>query len=1103
MAQGSGTNKVVTRAELLRLHEKTFRAALAGKSLLAEFEVKPAVTEQALNVLGYKYIRCATDWERSRVLSSHPAVHAVSTSRAATEHYSNGTFWPQLCKIAGVPNTAETQQEWGKAFIENLARLGLPSFVEVDAGARFVGRILMHSGVPTYCLPDYFRLVHSRRQAAPGLQPDEFVAWAAERAEQDRLPSTDKPVQRFLRFGSNFAVDMSDRAFELLDTVLAGADGLDVPLPARFARVAVAMRDRGELQGRSHRAESRTDLLDHQPHLVLDPYGRGPLLRLPPVHDTEEGTVTWLVTLDREQHRVRSTSLWPARNEPAPAVDLPITRPCRLATAALDGHSRFMLPVSVVSDEDPLIVFAEDGKWLGTELTLPAAPVWLLFPGDGNAVVYEGHVPTTTHGTLPPGWTGWTLVLADLSKASAVRLSDGRRRPIRTFVTARIIMDDPLEGVRTIGGGPIFTTLPKVSIPTSLTDATWSLSVTDEHGVVVVRHDIASDADNDELWAGLERPVAGDFTLKIRGPWGRSASRRVTVVEGLNVTSKPTWRVMTRNGLTPCVVDIAGPGLGLSSTRLDLDSKATEKPLFVQDVDSHLTLRVQPPHMSVTHVSETGASAPSISALSLYVEDVLADPGVLVVGIGKEAAPTLRLLSGGTVLQRIDPGKRAPGGVYRFDLSRLTDTLRTTPNCRLALDDQGQAVLAHLRPRRLFSGVEIIGQDLRFLDCVDIPDLNATLYLAHAPWRGAVVVPIESGRAPLPSALIDAGPLLVSARIDDPWVPEPVLPWPEVGTSTYVHAEGYFTSEDEDETSLSAFLAGASPVPPGAGDPGRIWDTLARLRTFPMDSGVRSRESQLSAALRDRPAQALASLAQTSLSQPESVRLLVRSGMATVAARSDSRHAVVGAVDDSWTLGNALPRILFDWSTEDAAEARDVLGLECAEVAAGADPCASAGRFDQAADFYAGMTAEQRRAFQVSVAFVPRGLLHPDSRALAAQGLVENRGHSNLRHFRRNGPLFLVGAEGILQREGCRAGLNAVRERKHPNATKSWHVLPAWSMSMAFMARLAARGSEPAASHIRDNLEMWSDLAGVAPDLVMIDLVIAELTLCATEKDEA
>ena len=125
-----------------------------------------------------------------KLLKRWPSVHVLATAGVAADHYASGTFWPKLVALLGVRGDQAFHREWGGAFLENLEHLGLPTFRDdgSDAGTKFVGRILMHSGMPTYCLADFYRLVTERRRRTPGLSPEEFVAWAGTRASVGQLP---------------------------------------------------------------------------------------------------------------------------------------------------------------------------------------------------------------------------------------------------------------------------------------------------------------------------------------------------------------------------------------------------------------------------------------------------------------------------------------------------------------------------------------------------------------------------------------------------------------------------------------------------------------------------------------------------------------------------------------------------------------------------------------------------------------------------------------------------------------------------------------------------------------------------------------------------
>ena len=307
MIEGSAETQerpVVTAAELLRVRQAAWERRLGPVSLVAEDLAKAEHAGQVLQILGRKY-REAQPLHRNWLLRRWPAVQVMSTVSVAAQYYSHGTFWSKLTGILGIDSGQSFQQEWGTAFLDNLRALGLPDFHDIeDPGARFVGPILMHSGVPTYCLGDYFRLIDERRTKDPALTPDDFVAWAASKAAEGKLFNVDKPVERFLRYGGDFAIDVSDRVFELLDVVAAGGTGEEVPLPERFRVAAVALRQAGEITaGRGTRRWDGGEA-ERRPVLVLDPYGRGPLLRLPSVD--EVGQALWTVTIGTQSELVRS-----------------------------------------------------------------------------------------------------------------------------------------------------------------------------------------------------------------------------------------------------------------------------------------------------------------------------------------------------------------------------------------------------------------------------------------------------------------------------------------------------------------------------------------------------------------------------------------------------------------------------------------------------------------------------------------------------------------------------------------------------------------------------------------------------------------------------
>lgn len=1092
----AGEQRSVTRSELLRIREDEWRRRLVPGSLVAEYTRASAQdTEQALGALGHVLSRTVSR-DRYLLLRRYPAVQVLATSRVATEHYDHGTFWPALCRLAGVPNDGPTQKEWGTAFIDNLRTLDLPTFEDAsDSGARFVGRILMHSGVPTYCLGDYYRVVSERRRAVPGLDPGQFVEWAVERVSHDRLRDVDKPVQRFLRYGGEFALDVTDRVFELLDIVSTGGSGDEVPLPARFAEAAKWLRDHEGIDAASHVGRGRQAAA--QPHLHLDPYGRGPVLRLPSVGDTADGTVTWVVTMDGREERVTSTALWPGFHEPAPQVDVPIARPVRAAVAALPGHEDLSYMVPVVDDTDPLLAFEEDGRALRTTVPLPGATVWLLFPGSTDVIRAEGDVSIIASGVLPPGWSGWSLVLVDLASVSSLQIDAGARHVVRSGAEARIVMPEPVQAVRSLDGEPIFAAFPRVALPAGV-DVEWSASVQDDEGAVLVRRTVRTADDSANLWSELPRPFSGRLTVKVRGPWGRGASRRFTIIENLGVEATPAWRRMTGRGLIPASVTVRTPAeFTAGPEQMHLTSRTVTQPLIVDCGSESMRLTVEVPHMSVSHVCDDHVSAPSVTSLRLFTEDLLDDPGSIVLDVGAEAEPLLHVLTPEGSLQLVGPKGGVRGQAYRFDLREITDTLAASRSLRLSLDREGALVIATVRPRQLFSAVRMDGPQLVFDDCANIEGLTALCYSTLAPWRTAVSVPVRDGQAELPSSLIDVGPLLVSVRIDDPWVPEPIPAWPGSRSSMFVGGPGLPRDGDATEVALTNALAGVEELPASFVADSRAWDSLDRLWALGLGDGAGEVRRQLRKALQATPQSSLVALIASSASVDRMPFLVLRSGLAWEAS------ADLGSGDGTsvWSRRSAVPLALlgaWDAKDEDAFDSIvAVCGDDVRDVAMGTDPHAAAGRFDATIDLLAKMPQDVRESIVASAAFVPRGLLHQDSRALAAYQLFNRRDDNDLRWLRSRVKTLLHDLEVVLRSCGFEAGFQAVQARRHPTMDHGWRILPSWSIGMALTARLAAHGGLPADSLSMESVRAWEDLAEVVPDLVSIDLILAEFLVRA------
>lgn len=1093
--------RVSEHLDYVRARDAEWRRAFRSVSLATEYTADFSETEQTLKVLGQLFRITRSEQERGRWLRKWPAAHVMATTMVATAHYEQRTFWPKLCSLAGIDQDQGFQGEWGRAYLDNLRTLGLPAFEDSDdVGSRYVGRILMHCGMPTSTLPDFFRLVAERRRVVPGLTAEKFVTWATVAA----LTTVDRPVVRFLKYGEEFAVDVVDRTFDLLDVISRGEPVEQVALPERFHRVAEDLHRSGLL---SHAASRGTGAVDGdvavQPAVTLDPYGRGVVLRLPAVSEAPDGRAVWVVTIDSQLERVETRAMWPGSTQPAPATEVPIASPARQATAALEGYENLVTTVRIVDDDLPLLAFDQDGRRLAPGLPWRESNAWLLFPGEITALDATGDLTVLHQASVPPGWSGWTLVLADLGNVSSLSLaSSAAAQPVRRIASARIDAGQPVQGVRTPAGEPVWSEPAQIVLPEEGgPDARWEVRIATADGRIVASETYAGAGDASAVWDELPRPLLGTFTVQVRGPWGRGSRRTVSVAEGLDVQSTPTWRRMTGEGLVPAQVKVAtSTDLDVHPPQVALRSNQTQASVEVRARGRGWSLILEPAHMSLLHQSTDGVQGPTIRGLSLFTEDLLDAPGTLTLDVGAAAAPTLHVVAEGRVLQTVEPGAAKQGGACRYDLSRIVDTLRSHPQSQLTLDPEMQLVVAALRPRRLVAGLELQDDQLVFHQAVDVPGLTALIYTMRAPWRPAEAVPILEGRAAVPVALQNSGPLAVSVRIEDPWAPEPVPSWPAPGEARVVHAAGHLTTENPEETRLSAFLAGEVEL---SGDAGlsEIWTTLGLLHALRLDDRAAGTRAVLVSALQCDAGASLAALPQSSVDTAKLAWVLIKSGLHALAPGADVR--VAPSLD--WSRRGVLPSTLLISTVppQQLSDIADVVNTVAGDtffaLLEGDDPHARVGRFDVVSDMIDRMDHAQRQQLKTAVAFVPAGLLSGDARAMAAQDLLENRKHELLGFLSRNAHSVLGEGARLLMSIDSGPGTRAVDARRHPTDEYGWRSLPAMSMALAFVARHAARGSKPAAHWMLRQDRVFSDLAMVAPDLVTTDLIIAELTLSSAD----
>lgn len=1081
-------------AELLSFREESWSRKLRGYALVTELEVEEAHWQQVCRVLGATY----SDWARSqraeRIFDLWPACTLVALTGIASRGYERGELWPQLWEELEYAGELSDQKVWGRGFRRALAKLGLPTFE--NAPLANVGPILMHAGIPDYCLADFFRLLDERRCRDVDMNTESFFTWATGRSS--RLSGLDKPASRFLTYGSEYAFDFVERSFDLLERLRTKSQNLEViGLPPRVVRRAQSLAAAGAFRARiassaSSRGPGRgTD----RPHLVLEPFGRGCVVCLPPVKDAPAGFVSWTVTADGKPHIVESQAEWVGVAEAAPQTSFALLRPAR--TVAISAHD--LVPhteLRIIDPSSPMLVFGEDGLRRPDGMPLPPDVVWVAHPAE-NELVADGDLRVLTEGQLPLGWNGWHLRQVDLEGVRSFALEGipETRHSVRGYTRPRISTAPPLAGITTPYGTPVAGSPPEIWLPgIPGVETTWAVEIRrcDGGAQTFGSYTVDQPTTVTDLWERLPRPLLGAFEITVRGALGRGVTRTVFIAESLDVRYSPPMRRFMPAGLQaghaalmPAVGAHANPrvvdfGVGDRSRVIEYRAGEETEPLVVT-----------PPHLEVMHERADQSASWFAGPLRMPSERFVDDPGVLLVRIpGATATPKLRVVTHHELLQEVLPSGRVQAGSARFELARVADTVSEHHRVELALDlGDTTCVLANIRPRRLANGADWSGDALRLRNAVAVEGLAAAIYPQWAPWRRPVVKLVESdGAVAVPEELRNAGPLALELAIDDPWAPVSWPRWPGED-ALWVARTGHLVSEDAGETALSRFAADLGDFPTEVTDLRMLWELMLQAPHIFKRPHAATVIDRCSAALKSRPDDALTAISELGLGPDVVVPALIESGLVAMAFRGTAEGAA-----RLWATSPVLGALMGDIREEAVREAAEG---QCGSVIeklleAGTDPNAAVGRFGREAMAMAAMQPQQIDGLWRAAQVVPQSMLDPDTRAMAARRLFDRRADQRILRINGTGSVIVGTAMSVLV--GKRR-LSAQLEARRGVNGADWLSLPAASSALAIVARLAARGNTNCQLMAQRFRPQWVLLASAAPDLVTIDLVLAELLI--------
>lgn len=474
----------------------------------------------------------------------YPASLCVFLVAEGRYRYRQGEFWSSLS--VGTPSDPNSRAKLGAAFLASLGRLQLETFEHVqvvEQGHRYLLPILLHGGIPSYCVVDLWRLIVSevRRGVEDGTQL--LANW------RDRpyfIEKLDKPVRRFLKYAGGFAEDLIGRMVEFILACQSldesGWDGLDilaskVGIPSYLLQCDLKSLING-LASPIGTARLRPLL----PSVILDPYaGEGPSLRLPPLVGDLATGMNWLIqgrNVYRKVSASRDDRMITLEPDSPWQVTLESDDGCISNPSLFQGHPKI-----------PVYFFdAGTGELLGHQDILRAERILVLSPKGLHFQTSESGLLVAETEELPllSGlWSPWRLHLFNLTGLGELRLvwSDASEKPhdekiqVLTSSTRPRLEGKPVKGVVSSAGLQIFDAMPKLSLPLGYTDLSrWRLQLRTQDSTREVSLDeLPNDGSKVDL-SGLLR--TGDLLLGelvVRGPLGSDLQEQFCVVPGLLV----------------------------------------------------------------------------------------------------------------------------------------------------------------------------------------------------------------------------------------------------------------------------------------------------------------------------------------------------------------------------------------------------------------------------------------------------------------------------------------------------------------------------------------------------------------------------------------
>ena len=479
-------------------------------------------------------------------------------------NYDREGLWPAINKILGVSN----QNDLGLMFERLLKHYGFPLFETLkERSLRYITPLLLHGGIPLYCLSDFFEYI-----VLPSLQRPEYIGLKGVNLIDEMLESSsvqnhvDKPVQYFLKFGGETAADVLSRSRRMAKVWLESKEIFDagkIGLPVHIVNSFYDWIKENENKVTKSRSATRNRI--QKPEICLDPWGMGIFIRLPSqnINDSFIEKVEWRILFE-EQTKIITSYI--KRNSERINSQERLFIPTRISDkyrVELEiNESSFSWVLPGLSSDKPLLVFNPDQEPAPLMRNLFAREVWLLRSRNSQIKVTNGKANCLEEfPDLPGVFEDFRAECWDFSEADEIELIEPGKDPLNLPIRRQEYIPQPeLRGGFLLNDNlfqdeiPFYIgKAPKLFLPTSseyLSLDLWELYIsTGEESTFKKNSNIALANLPEDVFERLsdgnilinlnhERLLGdvpfGKFELHVKGPLGMDADFKLNILSGLH-----------------------------------------------------------------------------------------------------------------------------------------------------------------------------------------------------------------------------------------------------------------------------------------------------------------------------------------------------------------------------------------------------------------------------------------------------------------------------------------------------------------------------------------------------------------------------------------